>query len=124
MANVTRNADWDVDVNPGENVSLFTAGTYVDKNINVKASEAGNGMLTIQRNGSNVATFTANQSTNTTANIVVPVLYEEVQILPTPGTQDALYLNYEYNTLLTNSKTIIGAINEIYLAGRAEGVGF
>ena len=32
----------------------------------------GNGTLTIQRNGSNVATFTANQSGNTTANISVP----------------------------------------------------
>ncbi len=32
-----------------------------------------NGQLTIQRNGSNVATFTANQSGNATANINVPV---------------------------------------------------
>ena len=31
-----------------------------------------NGTLTIQRNGTNVATFTANQSGNTTANISVP----------------------------------------------------
>lgn len=32
----------------------------------------GNGTLTIQKNGSNVATFTANQGGNTTANITVP----------------------------------------------------
>ena len=32
-----------------------------------------NGTLTIQKNGSNVATFTANQSGNSTANITVPV---------------------------------------------------
>lgn len=31
-----------------------------------------NGTLTIQKNGTNVATFTANQSTNATANITVP----------------------------------------------------
>ena len=31
-----------------------------------------NGTLTIQKNGTNVATFTANQSGNTTANITVP----------------------------------------------------
>lgn len=31
-----------------------------------------NGTLTIQKNGTNVATFSANQSTNTTANIIVP----------------------------------------------------
>lgn len=33
---------------------------------------ANNGTLTIQRNGTNVATFGANQSTNATANIIVP----------------------------------------------------
>ena len=33
-----------------------------------------NGMLTIQRNGSNVATFSANQAGNTTANISVPTV--------------------------------------------------
>ena len=33
---------------------------------------ANNGTLTIQKNGTNVATFGANQSTNTTANITVP----------------------------------------------------
>ena len=35
-------------------------------------SYVGNGTLTIQKNGTNVATFTANQSGNSTANIVVP----------------------------------------------------
>lgn len=33
-----------------------------------------NGTLTIQKNGSDVATFTANQSTNVTANITVPTV--------------------------------------------------
>jgi hypothetical protein len=33
---------------------------------------ANNGTLTIQKNGTNVQTFTANQSTNVTANISVP----------------------------------------------------
>ena len=35
-------------------------------------SQVNNGTLTIQRNGSNVATFSANQAGNTTANISVP----------------------------------------------------
>lgn len=35
----------------------------------------GNGTLTIQKNGTNVQTFTANQSGNATANIVVPFDY-------------------------------------------------
>ena len=37
-------------------------------------SQVNNGTLTIQRNGSNVATFSANQAGNTTANISVPTV--------------------------------------------------
>lgn len=37
-----------------------------------------NGTLTIQKNGTNVATFGANQSTNATANITVPVKVSEL----------------------------------------------
>ena len=37
-----------------------------------KASDIKNGALTIQKNGSDVATFTANQSSSVTANITVP----------------------------------------------------
>ena len=37
-----------------------------------------NATLTIQKNGSNVATFTANSSTNTTANITVPTKVSEL----------------------------------------------
>ena len=39
---------------------------------------ANNGTLTIQKNGTKVATFTANQSTNTTANITVPIKVSEL----------------------------------------------
>ena len=37
-----------------------------------------NGKLTIQKNGTDVATFTANQSTNVTANITVPTKVSEI----------------------------------------------
>ena len=36
---------------------------------------ANNGVLTIQRNGTNVATFSANQATNVTANINATAVY-------------------------------------------------
>ena len=39
---------------------------------------ANNGKLTIQKNGSTVATFTANQSGNATANIIVPTKLTEL----------------------------------------------
>lgn len=43
---------------------------------------ANNGTLTIQKNGTNVQTFTANQSTNATANITVPTTASDVNAAP------------------------------------------
>lgn len=45
------------------------SGSYNDLNNKPTIPTVNNGTLTIQRNGSTVATFTANQSGNTTANI-------------------------------------------------------
>lgn len=75
----------------GVNVDSFTVNQATNKSINIAVpttvaslSDAGqyakktdlptvnNGTLTIQRNGTNVATFTANQSGTSTANISVP----------------------------------------------------
>lgn len=44
-----------------------------------------NGKLTIQKNGTDVATFTANQSTNVTANITVPTKASDVNALSLDG---------------------------------------
>lgn len=55
-------------------------GTSPDSNGNVQLNipTVNNGKLTIQRNGANVATFTANQSGNTTANITVPTKFGDL----------------------------------------------
>ena len=42
-------------------------------------SDVNNGMLTIQKNGSTVATFTANASSNLTANITVPLSVSQLE---------------------------------------------
>lgn len=47
-------------------------GSYNDLNNKPTIPTVNNGQLTIQKNGSTVATFTANQSGNATANISVP----------------------------------------------------
>lgn len=55
----------------------LTAGSNIIINgdtINASQPTVNNGQLTIQKNGSTVATFTANSSTNTTANITVPIV--------------------------------------------------
>ena len=50
-----------------------------------------NGMLTIQRNGSNVATFSANQAGNATANISVPTVNNGVLTIQKNGTTVATF---------------------------------
>lgn len=55
--------------------------------------------LTIQNNGTNVATFTANSATNTTANIVSPV--DIGSVLSTPS--DVAYVNS--NNIISNAVT-------------------
>ena len=55
----------------------LTAGSNITINgdtINASQPTVNNGQLTIQKNGSTVATFTANSSTSTTANITVPIV--------------------------------------------------
>ena len=52
--------------------TVATSGSYNDLSNKPTIPSVGNGTLTIQRNGSNVATFTANQGGNATANISVP----------------------------------------------------
>lgn len=48
-------------------------------------STPNNGTLTIQKNGSNVQTFSANQSTNTTANITVPETFDDLTRIKKQG---------------------------------------
>ena len=53
--------------------AVATSGSYNDlSNKPTIPAAANNGTLTIQKNGTNVATFSANQSGNATANITVP----------------------------------------------------
>lgn len=54
----------------GSNISI--SGSGHDITISASQPTVNNGTLTIQKNGTNVATFTANQSSNVTANITVP----------------------------------------------------
>lgn len=56
--------------------SSYAGTTGVFKNL---GAQPGNGTLTIQRNGTNVQTFTANQTGNATANISVPTKTSEIE---------------------------------------------
>lgn len=75
-------------VTGGENVdyakktdlaTVATSGSYNDlSNKPPIPAAANNGTLTIQKNGTSVATFGANQSTNATANITVPTNFDDL----------------------------------------------
>lgn len=53
-------------------------GSYDDLNNKPSIPTVNNGQLTIQKNGTTVATFTANQSGNATANISVPTKFSDL----------------------------------------------
>lgn len=63
--------------NIGAGTSSFS-GSYNDLSNKPTIPTVNNGTLTIQKNGTTVATFTANQSGNSTANIAVPTKVSEL----------------------------------------------
>ena len=66
-------------VNVSDLATVATSGSYNDLLYTPTIpAAANNGTLTIQKNGTDVATFGANQSTNSTANITVPVKVSEL----------------------------------------------
>ena len=71
------NADWNatsgmgVILNKPTLATVATSGSYNDLSDKPTIPTVNNATLTIQKNGTNVQTFTANQSSNATANITV-----------------------------------------------------
>lgn len=59
-------------VQPSDLATVATSGSYNDLSNKPTIPTVNNATLTIQKNGTNVATFTANASSNVTANIGVP----------------------------------------------------
>ena len=65
-------------VEADELATVATTGDYSDLSGTPTIPTVNNATLTIQKHGSNVQTFTANQSTNATANITVPTKTSEL----------------------------------------------
>lgn len=83
--------------------SLFS-GNYNDLTNKPAIPSVGNGTLTIQRNGTKVQTFSANQSTAATANITVPNVSDSSSVTQT-GTYalDAVEKNASVSGTLANA---------------------
>lgn len=64
-----------------------------------------NGTLTIQKNGTGVGTFTANQATNTTVNVVVPTQASDIGALPDTTTISDLTTTAQLDALNSGATT-------------------
>ena len=92
---------------------IAKTGSYSDLNNKPTIpAAANNGQLTIQKNGTAVATFTANQSGNATANITVPTKFSD---LTTRGEE---YLEWGGPAKLGNVSPIGMAISSEHSANR------
>ena len=82
--------EWNNVLNKPNFSTVATSGSYNDLSNKPTIPTVNNGTLTIQKNGTNVATFTANQSSNATANITVPTTVAELSDASTYVTQNNL----------------------------------
>lgn len=71
----------------------------------VAIPSVGNGTLTIQKNGTNIKTFSANQTGNVTANITVPTSASDVSAVPV----SKVLTTAEQINANTNSANVAGA---------------
>lgn len=95
-------------------------GSYNDLNNKPTIPTVSNGTLTIQKNGSNVASFTANSSSNVTANITVPTKVSE--LVNDSGIVTENSLKTVNNTSLIGSGNITVGINKITYSGSGDTV--
>ena len=86
----------------GRNITISA-----DNTISASQPTVNNGTLTIQKNGTNVTTFTANQSSNATANITVPTTVAELSDASSYVTQNSLA------TQLANKQNVLTAGDHI-----------
>lgn len=88
----------------GQLSTVALTGSYNDLSDKPTSSTVNDGTLTIQKNGTNVATFTANQSTAATANITVPTKTSDL-------TNDSGFITSDNTKIpLTGTSALAGSI--------------
>jgi hypothetical protein len=105
------NTNYDIDatyINGSTPATVATSGSYNDLSNKPTIPTVNNGTLTIQKNGTNVTTFTANQSTNATANITVPTKTSELTNDSGFKTTDT-NTTYSIDTTTGNTITLTGS---------------
>lgn len=74
----TKRAEFRISGSGATTVSSDASGNITIHSTDTKPAAVNNGKLTIQKNGTTISTFTANQSGDTTANISVPTKLTEL----------------------------------------------
>ena len=86
--------------------TVATSGSYNDLSNKPTIPTVNNATLTIQKNGTSVGTFTANASSNVTANISVPTLYTT-----TGQNTDGAVTQKLFTDTVGNVETILQTLN-------------
>lgn len=92
--------------NSADLAAVATSGAYSDITGTPTIPTVNNATLTIQKNGSTVATFTANSSTNTTANITVPTVDTALSSTSTNPVQNKVIY-----TAIGNVESVLQTLN-------------
>lgn len=95
-ATAAQGAKADTAVQPGDLATVATTGSYNDL---LNKPTIGDGVLTIQKNGTTVDTFTANAASNVTMNITVPTTPADI------GAQSEITASNKLNADLVDDST-------------------
>lgn len=89
--NTTVNGDIDITGNENVTGDIDITGNYKINGTALVIPTVNDATLTIQRNGTQVGTFTANSSSNKTINILTPIIYKgTISIVQTSGAEKAI----------------------------------
>ena len=130
------NSDWNATsgkaqiLNKPTLATVATSGSYNDLSNKPTIPSIGNAEIEIQKNGTKVDSFTANQSTNKTINITVPTSASDVNALPSStkygATIDVTLSTTDYKQTITlkdqdgntlNSKTVDFPVESMVVSG-------
>lgn len=103
LASAEQGEKADTAVQPGDLATVATSGSYNDLTDKPTIPTVNDATLTIQKNGTDVATFTANSASNATANITVPTQASDI------GAQDTLVSGTNIKTV--NGNSLLGSGN-------------
>lgn len=120
--------NWIKTIRATDLATVATSGSYNDLSNKPTIPTVNNATLTIQKNGTNVQTFTANQSTNATANITVPTSFSGLSGTVANSqlgnsTINVGKIDWSTITAITSASTIFSATNYTVSSFKAYKIG-